>query len=84
MYISDILSSLGDSGPVYVSVRNRPAAAIIGIKEYLDMTAKAEAFELLQLAEEAENAPKLSYEQIEERIMQNRTARAARSAAEAA
>lgn len=52
-HLSEILNGL-DAGPAVIKQRNRPTAMIVNIAQYQDILAKAEAYELLQIAEEAE------------------------------
>jgi len=63
--------------PVVVNVRNRPTAVLIDLAAYRQMKEEAEAYRLLQLAEEADLKPKMSAQDFLADMMQARAERRA-------
>ncbi len=80
--LSAVLERLKD-GPVMVNVRNKPAAMIIDIHEYQTVLERAEAYEHIQLADEAEAGERFTLaegrEYIRRRRAERRAAREART-----
>ncbi len=62
---SDIIEELPNSGPVIVSIRNKPRAVVTDIRYHRDLLAKAAAYELLKLYEEAEAGEKFTPAELE-------------------
>ncbi|PZR97440.1 MAG: hypothetical protein DLM69_09685 [Candidatus Chloroheliales bacterium] len=52
--LSQLVSELTPDQPVLINVRNKPRAAIVEIGAYRDLLARAEAYEHMRLADEAE------------------------------
>lgn len=73
--LSRLINDLNDDDAVVITLRNKPRAALVDIEYYLDLKAKAEAYDLLQIAEEAEHKPKITFEEAEARILRGRAAR---------
>jgi len=58
--LSALLEGLEGDTPIVVNVRNRPMAVLLDLAAYRQMKEEADAYRLLQLAEEAELKPKMS------------------------
>lgn len=70
--LSQLVSELTPEMPVLLSVRNRPRAAILEISSYIDLLAKAEAYEHIRLADEAEAGETMTIEQGREYVRRRR------------
>ncbi len=70
--LSELVSGLTPESPVLLNVRNRPRAAIIDIDFYLDLLRKAEAYEHIHLADEADAGSTMSIAEGREYVRQRR------------
>jgi prevent-host-death family protein len=77
--LSQLVSELTPDQPVLINVRNKPRAAIVEIGAYRDLLARAEAYEHMRLADEAE-ADRLpldeAFAELDRRAAARRAARA--------
>ncbi len=79
--LSQLISGLTADTPVLLNVRSKPRAAIIDIRSYIELLSKAEAYEHIRLADEADAGKTISIEEGREYVRQRRAEmRAAREA----
>jgi prevent-host-death family protein len=78
--LSQLVSELTPDQPVLINVRNKPRAAIVDIGAYRDLLARAEAYEHMRLADEAEAGERLpldeAFAELDRRAATRRAARA--------
>lgn len=67
-HFTEYMDKLNEDGPVIVSIRNKPKAAVIELRAYLVMKEQAEAYQHIKLVEGAEDGEMIEIDILEARI----------------